>query len=218
MVKRPFAGAPLIFALFLGACAGPQKSPDASGPSAATEDAAIASALKQVQTTKVEYKISPTDLVNLTVFQQPDFDRTMRITQNGTISLPLLGTLKIGGLSVTEAEALLSEKLKEYVKNPQVTLFIKEYSNKKIFILGEVKTPGSYELPAESKLTVLEAVTMAGGFTPIAAPDRTKVIRTVEGKNQSFTIEVSAITKRGEKQKDIQLEPNDVVFVPQSFF
>jgi polysaccharide export outer membrane protein len=119
---------------------------------------------------------------------------------------------------VTEAEALLSEKLKEYVINPQVTLFIKEYGNKKIFLLGEVTKPGSYELPAESKLTVLEAVTMAGGFTPIAAPDRTKVIRTVDGKSQSFMIVVSDITKRGEKQKDIALEPNDVVYVPQSFF
>lgn len=218
MGKRPFAGAPLILAALLAACAGPRKTPAVPGLSAASEDAAILSALKQVQTTKVDYKISPTDLVNLTVFQQPDFDRTMRITQNGTISLPLLGTVKIGGLSVTEAEALLSEKLKEYVINPQVTLFIKEYGNKKIFILGEVKSPGSYELPAESKLTVLEAVTMAGGFTPIAAPDRTKVIRAADGKSQSFTIEVSAITKRGEKQKDIQLEPNDVVYVPQSFF
>ena len=109
-------------------------------------------------------------------------------------------------------------KLKDLVISPQVTIFINEYSNKKVFVLGEVKSHDSYELPTESKLTVLEAVSLAGGFTVIAAPDRTKVIRVVDGKNQSYIIEVSAITRRGEKEKDISLEPNDVIYVPQSFF
>ncbi|MEK7281672.1 MAG: polysaccharide biosynthesis/export family protein, partial [Chloroflexota bacterium] len=132
--------------------------------------------------------------------------------------LPLIGDVKVGGLSVSEAQDAISTKLKDFVVSPQVTIFIDEYGNKKVFVLGEVKTPGSYELPTESKLTVLEAVSLAGGFTPIAALDRTKVIRVVDGKNQSYIIEVSAITRRGEKERDIPLEPNDVIYVPQSFF
>ena len=67
-------------------------------------------------------------------------------------------------------------------------------------------------------MTVLGAVAAAGGFTPIAAPDRTRVIRTVDGNSKTIPVVISDITKRGEKEKDIPLEPNDVVFVPQSFF
>jgi polysaccharide export outer membrane protein len=114
---------------------------------------------------------------------------------------------------------LVAGKLQDFLINPQVTIFIKEYGNKKIYVLGEVKKPGAYELPVESRLTVLEAVSLAEGFTPIAAKDRTKIIRSMrDGKSLSLTIEISAITTRGEKEKDIPLEPNDVVWVPQSYF
>jgi polysaccharide biosynthesis/export protein len=65
---------------------------------------------------------------------------------------------------------------------------------------------------------VLEAISTAGGFTPVAAQDRTRVLRNVDGKSVSYTIEVNAITQQGQKEKDMVLEPNDVVFVPQSFF
>mgnify|MGYP001588818398 FL=1 len=183
------------------------------------EEVAIQSALQLVQQSrKVDYRIGGADLLHITVYQQADLDRKLRVTQNGTISLPLIGDVKVGGLSVSEAQDAISTKLKDFVVSPQVTIFIDEYGNKKVFVLGEVKTPGSYELPTESKLTVLEAVSLAGGFTPIAALDRTKVIRVVDGKNQSYIIEVSAITRRGEKERDIPLEPNDVIYVPQSFF
>lgn len=210
----------LVFVLGSG-CAAPgrQTSPSntASNPTPA-EEAAIQAALQQLQTAKVDYKLGGADLIDVAVFQQPDLDRKVRVGQNGTISFPLAGTVKVGGLSVPEAEEVLKEKLKDYLVNPQITIFIKEYGNKKIFVLGEVKSPGSYELPPESKLTVLEAVSLAGGFTQIAAPNRTKVIRLRDGVSQTITIEVSAITQRGEKQRDIPLEPSDVVFVPQSYF
>ena len=209
-----------LFALVLAGCAGGDKGTGAApAPAASSNEAAVVeSALKQIQAQKVDYKIGGADLLDITVYQQTDLDRKLRVSQKGTISFPLVGMVTVGGLSISEAEAALSAQLKEYVVNPQVTIFIREYGNKKIFVLGEVAKPGSYELPTESKLTVLEAVSLAGGFTPIAAPDRTKVIRNSDGKSQSFTIEVSAITKRGDKQKDMPLEPNDVVYVPQSFF
>lgn len=218
-----------LFALLLPvllACAGPQpamnSSPAVSSAKteaqARSEDSAIQSALQAVQAKKTDYKLGGADLLNITVFQQPDLDRKLRVSQKGTITFPLVGPVTVGGLTVQEAEAALSAKLSEYVVSPQVTIFIQEYGNKKIFVLGEVKKPGSFELPTESRLTVLEAISLAEGFSPIAAPDRTKVIRTVDGKSQSFTIPVSDITKHGEKDKDIPLEPNDVVYVPQSFF
>ena len=183
------------------------------------EEDAIASALKQLGIKKIDYKISPADLLEITVYQNKDLDRKVRVSQNGTVSFPLIGTVNVGGLSVIDAEQGISRKLEEFIVSPQVTVFIQEYGNKKVYVLGEVQKPGSYDLPTESRLTVVEAVSLAGGFTPIAAKDRTKVIRTnPDGKSMSFVIQVSAITVSGEKEKDIPLLPNDVVYVPQSFF
>lgn len=208
-------------------CAAPQlkpqvRPPQAAGPigqQAVVEEAALASAMKAISSNKSDYKITPADLLEITIYQEKELGRTARISLNGTISLPLIGAVKVGGLSLIEAETVLAEKLKAYLIDPQVTVFVKEYGNKKIYVFGEVSRPGAFELPPESGLTVLEAVSLAGGFTPIAARNRTKVIRTTpEGKSQSLTIEVSAITHDGQKQKDLPLEPNDVVYVPQSFF
>jgi len=97
-------------------------------------------------------------------------------------------------------------------------VLIKEYSSQQIYVLGEVSKPGAITLPTERKLTVLEAITMAGGFTELAAQDRTKVLRNSGGQNQSFEIKISKITKGGDKSLDMTLEPNDTIFVPQSFF
>ncbi|MEK7721405.1 MAG: SLBB domain-containing protein, partial [Elusimicrobiota bacterium] len=85
-------------------------------------------------------------------------------------------------------------------------------------VLGEVKKPGSIQIPAERHLTVLEAITLAGGFTDLAAPDRTKVLRGAGSASRSIQVEISRITKQGDKSADISLEPNDTVYVPQSFF
>ncbi len=210
-----------IFFVVLIGCAGCASSahrPALSDRQAQAEESAIAEALQQMGSHKVDYEISAADLLEVSVYQDKDMSRIIRVSQNGTITFPLIGSVQIGGLSVVEAQNLIASQLKDYIVNPQVTIFIREYGYKKVFVLGQVAKPGSYDLPTESKLTVLEAVSLAGGFTPIAAPNRTKVIRNAGGKSESFTIEVSAITKRGEKSKDMPLEASDVVYVPQSFF
>ncbi|OGR98174.1 MAG: hypothetical protein A2016_00430 [Elusimicrobia bacterium GWF2_62_30] len=157
-------------------------------------------------------------MLEITVFKETDMNRTVRVSGNGTLTFPLAGNIKLAELTVPEAEALLAAKLSEFLVNPQVTAFIKEYGNKQIYVLGEVKKPGAITLPAERRLTVLEAITLAGGFTELAAPDRTKVLRNANGQNQNLQVEISRITKQGDKSADIFLEPNDTVFVPQSFF
>ncbi len=229
-MKRPSLAA-CVGAFLLAACATPRPAvlpaPAASVPPAVaasarrpalSEEAVIQAALQQVRGPKTDYKLSGADLLDVTIFQQPDLNRKVRVSQNGTISFPLVGTIKVGGLSATQAESVISRRLKDYLVSPQVTIFISEYGDKKIFVLGEVRKPGSYDLPTESKLTVLEAISLAEGFTGIAAPDKTKVIRVADGQNQVFQIVVSDITRNGQKEKDIALEPNDVVYVPQSFF
>lgn len=179
---------------------------------------AVAQAAAQAQAKKSDYHLSGADLLQVTVLGEKDLDRQVRVSQTGTITYPLVGEVRVGGLTSAEAEAALAKGLRDYLRDPQVSVFIKEYGNKKVFVFGQVNKPGAVELPTETNLTVLEAISQAQGFTRIAAPDRTRVVRMVDGKSQSFTIEVSAITKRGEKDKDIALQPNDIVFVPESMF
>ncbi|HNT97664.1 MAG TPA: polysaccharide biosynthesis/export family protein [Elusimicrobiales bacterium] len=167
---------------------------------------------------QVNYKLQSGDLLDINVYQEKDMARTVRVSGNGTITFPLAGNIKLADLSVPEAEAMLARALAEYIISPQVTVLVREYSNKQVYVLGEVKKPGAIPLPVERRLTVLEAITLAGGFTDLAAQDKTKVLRNKDGRNESIQVEITRITRQGDKSADIFLEPNDTVFVPQSFF
>ncbi len=182
------------------------------------ESEAIASALKQITHSKTDYRISSADLMSVTVYQDLDMNRKVRVNANGTVSLPLIGAVEIGGMTLIEAQAKIEAKLSQFLVSPQVSLFIEEYGNKTVFVMGEVQKPGSYPVPTESRMTALEAISTAGGFTPVAAQDRVRILRNVNGASTTYSIDVKAITQRGEKEKDMVLEPNDVIYVPQSFF
>ena len=165
-----------------------------------------------------DYILQPGDLVDIQVFMEDDMKRTLRIATNGTITYPLVGNIKIAGYSVTKAEERLSNALKTYIKNPQVSMLIKEYANKTVYVLGQVKKPAAIQIPPEKPLTVLEAITSVGGFTDIANTSKIKVLRMENGKQKSIDVDVNAITKQGKKSLDVELMPGDVVFVPQSMF
>jgi len=182
------------------------------------EGAALAAAMRQATSAVVDYKISPADLVSVSVFGNQQLDRKARVNANGMIFLPLVGGIKVGGKTLAEAQGLIQDKLSNYVIRPQVSLFIDEYGNKTVFVMGEVQKPGSYPIPTESRMTVLEAISTAGGFTPVAAQDRARLLRYVNGESKSYTIDVRSITREGHKDQDLTLEPNDVVYVPQSLF
>ena len=164
------------------------------------------------------YILQSGDLVEIKVFMEPNMDRVLRISSNGTVTYPLVGNVKIGGYSVSDAEEQLVEKLKYYIKNPQVSMLIKEYSNKMVYVLGQVKKPSELSIPPEKTMTVLEAITSVGGFTDIANTSKIKVLRMENGKQKSIDVDVNAITKQGKKSLDVELMPGDVVFVPQSMF
>jgi protein involved in polysaccharide export with SLBB domain len=191
---------------------------EARKAAAAKEADAIAQALQQISKAKTDYRIASADLISVTVYQDPEMNRKVRVNTNGTVSLPLIGAVKIGGMTLLEAQSSIEGKLSKFLVSPQVSLFIEEYGNKTIFVMGEVQKPGSYPIPAESRMTLLEAISTAGGFTPIAAQDRARVLRTIHGLSTTFTIDTKEITQQGQKEKDMVLEPNDIVYVPQSFF
>ncbi len=165
-----------------------------------------------------DYILQPGDLVEIQVFMEDDMKRTLRIATNGAITYPLIGNIKISGYSVSEAENILSSALQKYIKNPQVSMLIQEYGNKTVYVLGQVSKPAAIQIPPEKPLTVLEAITSVGGFTDIAAVSRVRVLRMENGKQISIDVDVTQITKQGNKALDIALKPGDVVFVPQSIF
>ena len=164
------------------------------------------------------YTLQPGDLLDIQVFREETMARVLRINGNGAITFPLVGVVQVGGKTLQEAEEALADKLKTYLKNPQVSILVKEYGNKTVHVLGQVKKPSSIEIPPEKSLTVLEAISSVGGFTDVANTSKVRVLRMQNGQQNAIDVDVTQITKQGNKAMDIALMPGDVVFVPQSMF
>jgi len=173
--------------------------------------------IEQVRSAQT-YKLQPGDLLEIQVFQEDTMERTLRISGNGTITFPLVGVVPVAGKSLEEAEMALMSRLTKYLKNPQVSMLVKEYGNKTVYVLGQVQKPAAIQIPPEKPLTVLEAITSVGGFTDVANTSKVRVLRMQNGKQTALDVDVTQITKQGNKALDISLMPGDVVFVPQSMF
>lgn len=168
---------------------------------------------------KSEYKLQSTDILSITVHEQPDLNTKTRVTTDGHITFPLLGNVYAEGLTVQELEQKIKDLLeKDYLVHAQVLVFIEGYHPRQFSIMGEVNTPGKYDMPEEEQMTLLEAIAMAGGFTEDAEKNKTTVMRVKDGKKTTIKVRVKDITDKGQKDKDIELEPNDVIIVPESFF
>lgn len=161
------------------------------------------------------YQIGIGDLLQIEVYDEPDMAKEVRVLTDAHISFPLIGSIQAGGLTVGELEAEITHRLAEkYIVDPQVTVFVKEFSS--VFVFGEVKNPGSF--PIFGKLTVFEAITLAGGFTEVANPSKVKVIRNENGREVRLTVNIEKLTKQGDTSEDPELRANDRVIVPRSFF
>lgn len=166
-----------------------------------------------------EYKVETGDVLTITVYEQQDLTTKTRVDASGNITFPLLGSVRVGGFTISEVERQITDLLKaDYLVNPQVNVFIEIYHPKKVFVMGFVNRPGEYELTKDRPTTVLEAITMAGGFKDGASQNGTKVIRMTDGQEVSIPIRVTDITGKGDKAKDIPVKPGDIIVVPESFF
>ena len=252
-----------------------------------------------------DYRIGAEDVIQITVYDQPDLSITVKVSPDGYIPFPLLGRIKVEGFTGRELEKDVEKRLlQDYLNNPQVSILIKEYRSRKIYVLGGVVNPGMYELTKgitllealsragglsnnaarhaiiskpkklhkngaleeplkvdlkrllddgdtslnvkindgdviqipstnsyfvfgevkspglyqiDKDITILQAITRAGGFTKIAAPSRTKVIRGKNGTEETIKVDISDIIK-GDKEKDIFIMADDIVVIPESFF
>ncbi len=163
--------------------------------------------------TAYEYKIGPQDLLEISVFGLAELNKTVRVSGDGKISLPLLGDIKVEGLTRGEVEKKLSQLLeKDYLQDPHVTVFIREYQSKMVSVLGAVAKPGAYELVGPQSL--LQIISKAGGLTSEAGEEIIVFRGSDDGGSESIKIPVRDLIIQGDPELNIQLHPQDIVSVP----
>jgi polysaccharide biosynthesis/export protein len=166
-----------------------------------------------------KYKVQPTDVLLITVRDQPDLTTRTRIADDGSLSFPLLGKVEVKDLTVQEIEEKLKKGLEvDYLVNAQVLVFIEQYHPKQVSVMGEVTKPGKFDMPDEKDLTITGAIVMGGGFTPEADIANTKILRLKNGREEFIKVDMKDVTQKGEKEKDIVLEPDDIIVVPKGFW
>ena len=161
-----------------------------------------------------EYKIGPQDLLELSVFGVQEMTRVVRVNAQGMISLPLLGTIRAGGLSANELEAVLAAKLSEnLLQDPQVSVFIKEFVSQRVVVEGSVMRTGVF--PLTGKTSLLQVIAIAGGLNPIADPTNVRIFREKpSGVREVHTFDLVAI--RAGQVEDPLIKGNDTVVVENS--
>jgi polysaccharide export outer membrane protein len=159
-----------------------------------------------------EYAIGPRDLLEIKVFELPAFDQTVRVSENGTITLPLIGNVQVGGLTKEKIEKKLAELLDKYVKKAQVSVFIKEYQSSRVAIIGAVEKPGMYELVGRQ--TLLQMISQAGGFKENAANEIYVLREGQDGNTASISIDLEDLLLNGNQKLNIPIQSNDVINIP----
>jgi polysaccharide export outer membrane protein len=164
----------------------------------------------------VDYILQPSDLIRVMIFQQPDLLREVRLTQEHTVTLPLIGTIELKGRTVRQAEEIIRALYdKDYLVNPQVNITVLEYSQRTVQVVGAVFNQGAVVFPPEQKMGVVEAIARAGGQTRLADLKRVRLTRTnADGKTENFIINVDDLMKGASGQQWL-LQKGDVIFVPE---
>ena len=155
------------------------------------------------------------DLLEVRVYQEADLSGPFKVSSEGHIDYPLCGKVAVAGMTSSRAADAITECLKNgFLKNPQVTVLVREYTSKKVFVLGEIAKPGTF--PYEDNMSIIQAVTLAGGFTRLASKNGTSVTRLVSVQETRVRVPVADIEQG--REKNFQLLPGDIIFVPESFF
>jgi polysaccharide export outer membrane protein len=163
------------------------------------------------------YVLSPNDLVLMKVYQEDDLETRARIAKDGTATFPLIGVVRLGGLTVEQAAAHIRELFdKDFLVNPQVTLTVVEYSKRRFTVLGQVQKPGAYEIPNEETMTLLQAIAMAGGYSRLANPSRITVTRAIGERRITISLDGKAMAK--DQSKPFEILPDDTITVDERVF
>lgn len=163
-----------------------------------------------------EYALAAGDIVRVSVYQNPDLNIAARVAENGNISFPLIGSVKIGGLAVSEAEALIAKKLEQggFVRQPQVTILLQEIRGNQVSVLGQVNRPGRYPLDT-TNIRVTDALALAGGISATGA-DVVVVTGARAGKPFRYELDIPALYQSADEGKDMLLAAGDTLYVDRA--
>jgi polysaccharide export outer membrane protein len=197
--------------------AGPGKStPEASALTPVAKDSAAAAQMMEKLSNAVssEYIIGAEDVLEITVWRNVDLSKIVQVRPDGRISMPIIRDMTAVGKTPSQLAEEMSSKLKEYVQNPVVAVSLKEVNSSNVFVLGEVVKPGKY--PLKSKTTLLQGITIAGGFTPIAARNQIVIFRFIENAPgiKRLTASYDDIVLRGGITDNFELKSGDTVVIP----
>jgi polysaccharide export outer membrane protein len=166
------------------------------------------------------YVLSANDQVAVEVFGEDDLRTNGRLNAEGNLSLPLLGSVHLAGLTLTQATSRVTDLYaRDYLVNPKVNVSLVSYAKRRFTVLGQVNRPGSFEMPEGSPggIDLLEAVAMAGGYTRIAAPERITVRRKGARGDEVLKVDAKRLA-RGEGNKSFMVLPGDTITVGESIF
>jgi len=160
------------------------------------------------------YIIGPEDVIEVSVWKNNDLSKIVIVRPDGQISLPLIGDVRASGLTPVALKDAIANKLKEFKEDPNVSVILKEINSYNIYVIGEVVHPGRYSL--KSNTTILQALSMAGGFTPYASRNKIRLMRQ-DPRTQAVTeigVKYDGIISGDNPQRDILLKPGDTIVVP----
>jgi polysaccharide export outer membrane protein len=160
-----------------------------------------------------DYRVGPQDLLEISVFQVPELSRTVRVNTGGEISLPLIGVVQAGGRTVQDVEHEIATKLSAgYMQDPQVSVFVKEFTSQRVTLEGALKKPGIY--PLTGKTSLLQTIAMAGGLDEMADLQGVIVFRMIDGKKKAARFDLKQI--RNGSAEDPAIYGDDIVVVEES--
>lgn len=218
MTRRPSRAeaAPLLLIAILGisGISGAQASQDTPGSQNAPTSQSESAAAPTGKAHDASYIIGNSDVLAITVWKQPDISRpNIPVRPDGRISLPLVGEIQAAGRTPLQLEQEITERLKTYMTNPDVTVIVDQINSQKFNVLGRVAKPGSYPLTATT--TVLDAIASAGGFQDFAKQRGVYILRQTTGAGQTrIPFNYKDVIKGKHPEQNIRLQPGDTVIVP----
>jgi polysaccharide export outer membrane protein len=159
-----------------------------------------------------DYVIGPGDVLSIDIWKEPDLSKQVSVRLDGMISLPLVNDIQAAGLTSTELRDQLTEKYKDFVDVPEVSVTVIESRSKRIYLLGKVNKPGEYAM--QKSMTVVQAISLAGGLGEWADAEDIKLIRKINGVEKTFTVDYDAIVSGDDLSQNVLLQPDDTIFVP----
>jgi protein involved in polysaccharide export with SLBB domain len=164
------------------------------------------------------YQLAPYDVIDISVYNEEDLHTRTRLGADGTALLPLIGTVSLGGKTVSEANDLIRDKYsKGFVKDPHVLLTVLEYRKSTFSILGQVEKPGIYEIPEGTHMSIVDAILLGGGFTRLASQNDVTVKRMVHGKPTVIKVKAGSMADSSDVAP-FEILPGDVIKVKESWW